>query len=134
MSNYLYEEFELYFPNIAEKTVAFEEDYESFEVTVKLRNGDHLIFDNLEKSIRRVPNFSMTMNEDVYKKEFGRRLIRIVRRKGLTQKELSDLTGISERTLARYTCGKSIPSLLHVDKIARALNCSVDEFRFFELE
>lgn len=134
MSNYLYEEFELYFPNIAEKTVAFEEDYESFEVTVKLRNGDHLIFDSLEKSIRRVPNFSMVMNEDVYKKEFGRRLIRIVRRKGLTQKELSDLTGISERTLTRYTCGKSIPNLLHIDKIARALGCSVDEFRFFELE
>ena len=76
----------------------------------------------------------MTMNEDVYKKEFGRRLIRIIKRKGFTQKELSELTGISERTLTRYICGKSIPSLLHIDKIARALNCSVDEFRFFELE
>ena len=134
MSNDLYEEFELYFPNIAEKTVLFKENYESFEVTVRLRNGDHLIFDNLEKSIRKVPNFSMSMDEAVYKKEFGRRLKRVIRRSGITQRDLSELTGISEIMLSNYCNGNNTPSFYNLDKIARALNCSVDEFRFFELE
>jgi transcriptional regulator with XRE-family HTH domain len=72
------------------------------------------------------------MTEDQCRTEFGKRLIRRMYDKRMSQKELSSETGISEQMLSRYINGKSTPSFYIVDKIAKVLNCSTDEFRYFQ--
>ena len=51
----------------------------------------------------------------------------IRKERGLTQARLSDLSGVSRVTIARFETGKCSPSLETLDKLARALNITIDE-------
>ena len=51
--------------------------------------------------------------------------------RGLTQSDLSDLTGLSQPQLSRYINGKTLPSAFVVEKLAKALKCNVDDFYFY---
>ena len=58
---------------------------------------------------------------------FNERLKKFREDKGLTQVQLSELTGISSRMIQKYESGKSRPRLDAAQKIADALNISADE-------
>ena len=51
--------------------------------------------------------------------------------KGITQSELSNCTDIPQYLISDYIRGKRTPSFYNVDKIAKALDCSVDELRYY---
>jgi transcriptional regulator with XRE-family HTH domain len=62
------------------------------------------------------------------------KLIKFYRKKlGLTQTELSKLTGISQSTISDYEKGNIIPSISNIKKIAKALNIEPKLF-FMEKE
>lgn len=126
----MFEDFKRYFPRIADEVVEYEDSTDSSEILVKTNSGESYIFDTFDKSLYRLPNDSKTLTEDECRREFGRRLRKIMVRKGLTQCELSNMTGIPQPMLSKYLVGKSAPGFYNVDKIAKALNCSVDEFRY----
>lgn len=66
------------------------------------------------------------------KESFQERLVRLRKTKGLTQQELSGMTGISRRAIAHYeTVGKDMPPDSAI-LIAKALNISVDELFGFK--
>jgi len=49
--------------------------------------------------------------------------IKVIRKeKGITQKKLSELTGLAEITIRQYEADKFIPKIQQVEKIASALN------------
>lgn len=45
----------------------------------------------------------------------------------MTQKDLSDKVGVSQAALSKYELGESTPSVKVLKKLAKALNCTVDE-------
>ena len=47
--------------------------------------------------------------------------------KNLTQKELADKLGISDKSICFYEGGKRVPNAVMLKKIAQALDCSVDD-------
>ena len=49
------------------------------------------------------------------------------KKKGLTQKQLADLCGITQAAIANYEAGKSMPAGDNAYRIAKALNISVSE-------
>lgn len=57
---------------------------------------------------------------------FGKRLKKIRKEAGITQKELADKIGVSRTTIAGYETEGKEPSYDNLIKIARALNCSLD--------
>lgn len=131
MSNTIFENLVLYFPNIADQMVKSRGDGNG-GLIVNLRNGDTIFYDDINKSIRNLPRNSNSMTEEECRKEFGIRLRKLMFRKGVTQAELSDMTGIQQSALSNYITGKTSPSFYNVDKIAKALECSVDIFRYQE--
>lgn len=82
-------------------------------------------------TIRKLPRDSNNMSEEEYRIEFSMRLKKIMYRKGWTQDDLSEATGITQAMISRYISRKATPSFYNVDKIAKALGCSTDEFRYF---
>lgn len=50
------------------------------------------------------------------------KIFELINKKGITQKELSDLTGISTSAISDWKHRGSIPSSLNVKKICKALN------------
>ena len=127
---FIFDEFELQYPIIAEKTNGW---YSSgqYEITIKLLDGRIFIYDFIDKTIRELNTFDgeeQYSSEEDWVKEFSKRFNRRVRLSGLTQKEISELTNISAQTLSRYSTGKGIPSAMNLSRLARALKCSPSEF------
>lgn len=52
------------------------------------------------------------------------------KQKGLTQKQLANILGISESAIAMYETGDRIPSLLTAKKIAKFFDVKVEEIFF----
>ena len=48
-------------------------------------------------------------------------------RAGISQKRLSDLTGISRPTIRQWETGRHWPSAYQIPKLAAALRCSIEE-------
>ena len=65
-------------------------------------------------------------SNDEYKK-IGERILQRLHKKGMAQFELANACGITEVTLSRYLRGIRIPKGPLISKIARVLDCSVEE-------
>lgn len=68
------------------------------------------------------------MTEQEWREEFGKRITRLKYRAGkMNQKELAEASGISEDAISRYKNGTRTPSGYNLVRLAKALNCSLDE-------
>ena len=123
--------FGMYFPTDAKHAIEYIRLPTMYELIVKLDNGDVVLYDDLEHTARYLPRNNKTMSEEVFKKEFGLRLHKLMFRKGLTQSMLSKLTGISQVQLSDYITGRHMPSFYKVYKIAIALDCDIDELTYY---
>lgn len=130
MLDRLISNFELRFPSVTQDVYKYDRTKYANELIVTFRDGSKVLYNDVENTVRYLPADSSNMSEKQFKKEFGYRVKRIMIEKGVTQDELSEKTGIAQETLSRYICGKIVPSFYKIDKIAKALDCSVDEFRY----
>lgn len=117
-------------PLIKEKDIMDYKDLNEYEVLIKLRpKGDQIIYDSLNNTIRGCEyHGKLTAKEN--RNEFKMRLRAMLLHSRLSQKDLSRISGISERTLTRYVNGDSIPDYISLKQIADALNCKVDDLYF----
>lgn len=127
----MWERFERQFPRIALSVSTYYSE-NPYELVVCLANGEKYIFDDELQSIRQLPASGLDMDERSFKHEFGIRLRKIMFRNNISQLELSERTGISNVTISRYMAGTNIPSFYAIDRIAKALGCSSDEFRYLD--
>lgn len=121
--------FSMYFPSFAKNMKSYKYN-PPFEITVEMNDGFMLIFNSMTNSFRRLPRNCNAMSEEECKREFGFRLQNMMGRRRITQKELSEKTGIQQCLISKYINGKSAPSFYNLDKIARALGCSTEDFRY----
>ena len=57
----------------------------------------------------------------------GKRIAKARKVAGLTQAELSEKIGISEKYLSRIECGKQVPSIVIITRICEELRVSADK-------
>lgn len=62
-------------------------------------------------------------------KELGVRILRIMRKKGMDQSSLALASGVSENIITRLLTGRRLTSFTNIERIATALDVSLDEFR-----
>lgn len=62
-------------------------------------------------------------------KELGVRIWRIMRKKGMNQTSLSEASGVSKNIITRLLTGRRLTSFTNIERIATALDVSLDEFR-----
>ena len=97
---------------------------------VRLDDGDSVMYDREKRTIRNLPRDPSSMSEEQFRREFGYRLRCLMERRGMTQGELAERINSSQVTVSKYMCGKNTPSVFMVNKIAKALNCSIDELTY----
>lgn len=129
-TEYMIKEFEMHYPQYMNKVIEYQEG-EPFELIVKLNDGNTMSYYVLDKTFRRLPSESDIYDDDKCKREFGILLHHMMCRKGFLQNDLSEATGISQSRLSNYINGKMWPSFINLAKIAKALNCSMDDFQIF---
>jgi transcriptional regulator with XRE-family HTH domain len=68
------------------------------------------------------------MTEQEWCIEFGHRLQRMYGKPcNYKKRNLAEMAGLSTKTVGRYMRGERVPDAINLRKIARALNCTVDE-------
>lgn len=72
------------------------------------------------------------MSQREWREKFAFRLRKKMRNKGLTQKDLSELTGISEDNISRYIKGYRVPGAYNLMRICTVLECRSDELLYFD--
>ena len=125
----LKEECALYFPTVMADAIECEEAG-PFELVIKRSNGSLWSYYGLNNTMRQLPSNSNEMTESDVRREFAIRLNRMMQLRGMSQKELSERTGVSVYSINKYLNKKVTPSLYAVDKIAKALDCSMDDFGY----
>lgn len=123
MGEYLYENFKLYFPSFEKGCISWKQT-DLFELEIHNKDGSIDIYDDMSHSLG--PKID-TSTDAGWKKEFARRLRKKIAMRGISQTNISELTGISQPLLSLYTQGKSLPSAQKVSSLAKALNCSVND-------
>ena len=66
--------------------------------------------------------------EDLQRRLMGKRIRDLRQRRGLTQRELAELSGLSESALRSYDLGDRFPKDVHLRSIARALRVRPEVF------
>lgn len=64
------------------------------------------------------------MSEQELNMIFGRNLLKLLERRGLSQVDLANYLGISEAAVSLWISGKNSPRMSKVDKICELLKCS----------
>ena len=121
--------FSFYYPDLAEEVVDFRIFYYT-KTLVKLSNGEVYIYDEELTTIKRMPDDPDDLTEFECRDIFSCALSHIMRVRGVTQFVLSRATGISQQAISSYIRGTRTPTFYVVDKIAKALDCSTDDFRY----
>lgn len=67
----------------------------------------------------------------IFKKSIGNRIKELRKERGFTQEYLSELAGISTKSISKLECGQSFPTRCF-DNIINALNISAEEFLQYE--
>ena len=129
MSKEIFENAKFYFPFLVNHTIEYNKTGPT-EITIELDDGGFMLYDDVDRTILNLPRDRNHMSEIECRREFGTRLRRLMFRKNVNQKELSEMTGISQMSISNYITGKSSPSFYNADRIARALDCSIDELRY----
>ena len=84
-------------------------------------------FDNKKLSLHSVFNGLNTFNSDLDMEDFGSNLKHYRSEKGFSQEAFAKMIGVHVTNLSKYERNKSMPSLEVAEKIATALNMSLDE-------
>lgn len=127
--NNMLENCEVFYPFLTDNAVCTI-DIGHDELLIELDNGERYVYDDLEKTIRRLSMDRSDVTEEEFRREFGTRLRKVMFRKGLTQHDLAERSGISQVTISGYMRGKNVPSFYNLHKLAKALDCYVDDFTY----
>lgn len=100
-----------------------------WDLLIVFKNGRKVLFDRFTGYYQNVFYDNINeITEEQEKKEFAYRLRSLMRRSRITQDDLADMLDITRTTISNYIRGASIPSVITARKIAKALNCSLDDF------
>ena len=105
-------------------------EYGDMDLIIEL-NNKRLMFYEFGTTIFREIHLldgSSEPTEDQWKKTFGYNLSEMMWRRKISRNELAEAVGLSEAILSKYVNGKAIPRFHIVERLARTLNCSVDDF------
>ena len=62
---------------------------------------------------------------------FGENLKMMLKERGMSQRDLAEVSGLAESTISQYLHGHRLPTVKSVINIAHALGCSVNELADF---
>lgn len=128
MNGYMHQVY-LYFPGLLGEVVHARE-YVHLMLLLET-NSKYDYFYNLTNNVLiPLPKSDQDLDKESFKRIFGVLLRRALEHSGLTQEELSEKTGIQQARISDYLYGKHFPSFYQIDKMAKAMHCSVEDLRY----
>lgn len=129
----MFEEFMGNYPRIARDVVDW---YPSgrLEITIVMNDGSKLVYNGKTQSfsfIRCTDGEYENLTEQEWRYKFASKLYEYMTDNRMTQKELAELLNISQTTISKYLNAIATPSTYNLYRIARVLDCSINELTNF---
>lgn len=128
MDKYMHQVY-LYFPDLLGEVVHVRE-YVQFMLLLETNTKYDYFYNITNNVLIPIPKDDKNLDKDSFRRIFGVLLRRALECSGLTQEELSEKTGIPQPNISDYLYGKHFPSFYQIDKMAKAMNCSVEDLRY----
>lgn len=128
MDEYMHQVY-LYFPDLLGEVVHAKE-YVQFMLLLETNTKYDYLYNITNNVLIPIPKDDKNLDKDSFRRIFGVLLRRALECSGLTQEELSEKTGIPQPNISDYLYGKHFPSFYQIDKMAKAMNCSVEDLRY----
>lgn len=128
MDEYMHQVY-LYFPDLLGEVVHARE-YIQFMLLLETNTKYDYFYNITNNVLIPIPKDDKNLDKDSFRRIFGVLLRRALECSGLTQEELSEKTGIPQPNISDYLYGKHFPSFYQIDKMAKAMNCSVEDLRY----
>ena len=133
MNSYLWQYVKMVDPFATENEVAEIKELNEWDLLIEFYSGKKVILDRYTGYHKDI--FYQDVNElteEQEKKEFAYRLRSLMNRKWVTQEQLANQINTSQVMISRYVRGETIPSVIVLRKMAKALECSMDDFFYRE--
>ena len=129
------ESYKKWHPALFERTVECRPSGK-YSILASLDDGSKIEYYDIDNTIRDVSRFYDRNNdedvvEETWRKEFGRKLHRLIVDKGYTQERLADALGVSRQMMTRYVRGMSTPSGYNLARLSEILDCDIRELTRF---
>ena len=96
---------------------------------ITFKNGKKCLIDRYSKYHKDITyNDINELTEEQERKEFAYMLRTIMKARYITQEELAIKTNLTQAMISRYVSGKAMPNATVLNKIAKVLRCSMDDF------
>lgn len=96
------------------------------EIVVRFEDGYRVHYSSRTHCF--TPMYDMlSMNDDDWKWQFSMRLLVQMQTARMTQEKMAEETGLSQATISNYMNGRRVPDAIALNKIVRALGCSVTD-------
>lgn len=133
IDDYLLINFKRYYPHLADQVLRYATKGYS-ELIVRLTNDRVIVYFEYDNTIKTICKDCTNLTEDDYRQNFALCLKRMLYLTNHTQGYLSEKVGITEAMISRYLHCKATPSWYTLNRIARALDCSVYDLNYNWLE
>ena len=132
MVNTIWDDFCDYWPSLSNEVADY---YRSgkYEVTLIFKDGRKRYYNYLNKTLQTIGPRNIECDDDTWKRDFAIVLKRKMKDRFMTQKILSDRTGISTVSINGYINGRTMPTARNIQRLAEALECSVSELIDFDI-
>ena len=99
-----------------------------WDIFIEFKDGRKRIFDSSTGYHKDIFYDDINeITEEQERKEFIYRLRTFMARNNINQEELAEKIGTTQTMISRYIRGETIPNVFTVRKIAKVLNCSMDD-------
>jgi DNA-binding XRE family transcriptional regulator len=133
MNEYLWQYVRMVDPFATKEEVAELKELNEWDLLIVFHSGKKVVLDRYTGYHKDVFYNSVNeLTEEQEKKEFAYRLRSLMNRKWITQEQLAEQINTSQVMISRYVRGETIPSAIILRKIAKALDCSMDDFFYQE--
>lgn len=133
LNRYLYECVLKCDPFATEDDILEIREINEWEVLIVFKDGRKIIYDRFTNYHKNVFYKSIDeLTDEQEKKEFAYNLRIMMKRKWIIQDELADRLGVTQTTVSNWINGRSAPDSLTLRKIAKILDCSMDDFFYKE--
>lgn len=122
MDREVFDKFSHMFPRFAEATIGFT-NLGLGEFEARMSDGTCVIYDSVENTLI-FPDTNGLSHEDMWTKEFGRRLKKKLYTRGISQTDVADYCDVSQSKVSRWLTGKTLPNIYESRKLEELIGCS----------
>lgn len=102
------------------------------EVYFRFKDGRKYMYDVPMHGFRGFYPEGHELTDDEWKLSFKTRLYKLMFHRRINQEELAERVGTSQTMISHYITGRSVPGVIMLAKLARALGCSVEDLLYKE--